>query len=172
MTVLHLYPICRDEATLRSILVSLITAALMKRGFSSVGLRCSILIWPVMHSTPLITEDEPLAIWMLSSHCPGTYDSPNGAERPRITGRVSSSIWVYTPDRPSRRIWRAPVTASEYPTVTLAEFSKLSARLQHAILHSPAAEMTSVRISLPLERKFPAWRDTNTAASRLSARSP
>ena len=33
-----------------------------------------------------------------------------------------------------------------------AEFSKLSARLQHAILQRPAAEITSVRISFPFER--------------------
>ena len=43
---------------------------------------------------PFITEEEPFAIWMLSSHWPGTYESPKGAESPRITGRVSSSIWV------------------------------------------------------------------------------
>ena len=42
--------------------------------------------------------------------------------------------------------------AYKYPTVTLAEFSKLSARLQHAILQRPAAEITSVRISFPFER--------------------
>ena len=48
--------------------LQIMTAALMNSGFSSVGLRCSILICPVIHSTPLITDDEPLAICMLSSH--------------------------------------------------------------------------------------------------------
>ena len=98
---------------LKSAFVSFIKEKFRKRGFSSVGLRCSRFICPVIDSTPLITEAAPLAICMLSSHCPGTYDRPKGAESPLITGRFSSSIWVYVPLRPSSLICLAPVTASE-----------------------------------------------------------
>ena len=53
--------------------------------------------------------------------------------------------------------------------MTLAEFSKLSARLQQAILHSPAEEITSTRASLNFEMYVPLWRAVNTLALRLSA---
>src|SRR5574344_1956511 len=102
---------------------------------------------------------------MLSSHCPGIYDRPNGEARPLITGLFSSSIWVYVPERPSSLICFAPVMASEYPTVTLAEFSKLSARLQHAILQSPAAVITSVLMELSFERVFPCCLAVTTDSS-------
>ena len=71
MTVDRWSPIWSEEATSALRRVSLIPVILRKKGFSSVGLRCSRLIWPVTDSIPLTTDAAPLAIWMLSSHCPG-----------------------------------------------------------------------------------------------------
>ena len=62
---------CKDDRILRSVLESFITEPFTKSGFSSVGFLCSRLICPVMDSTPLITDGDPLAIWMLSSQEPG-----------------------------------------------------------------------------------------------------
>ena len=50
----------------------------------------------------------------------------------------------------------------------LAEFSKLSARLQQAIFINPADEMTSVRNSFSFEMELACIREEATAASNVS----